>query len=546
MGKSPRERRREKRVHAKYLVHTNQTQRRDLSEEEIKTFFEEIYRKNFSFFGIVKCSQVNLDAIHDLPKLPRPMTFMEYASHLNRDFIVAKLLQAGANPVCLRNLSDEEKLAQTYVIQYLISIPEQYAVWIAKTISSFREHSEEGICPQCELERTLLSFMPCGHQFCESCLWKATCTSYHTLRCLICSNLSSGDNGLEPIRNFQSRTPEQIKQLSLSKFKDVPLEAKYKKPKKSRFKALPLCIIDRKVALTKRDRMHDLHKCCESGNLYRLSALVDAGVDLDHQNQYGQTACFIASWRGHFEVVQFLLECGSDPNIISAGGASPLDIALKSNSDIADLLEKVGGRSGSMVDLEQHCCLLDSSCIKCITLMDRSETHPGAGSYYIDDCFTEDFLDHLDNLWQNLPCAPREKDSPNDRSYFCDSLGLVTSPIEQVLNTLEIGLHAQVLPHLRLVSYLRPNTSLPPHVDLARTDHEGRNSTHTLILYLRDCNEGGETVLVRKINDPIHLKTVAPKRGRILFFPHNCPHKGDVVVSAPKVFLRGEIYLEYT
>ena len=73
MGKSPRERRREKRVHAKYLVHTNQTQRRELSEEEIKTFFEEIYRKNFSFFGIVKCSQVNLDAIHDLPKLPRPM-----------------------------------------------------------------------------------------------------------------------------------------------------------------------------------------------------------------------------------------------------------------------------------------------------------------------------------------------------------------------------------------------------------------------------------------------------------------------------------------
>ena len=158
------------------------------------------------------------------------------------------------------------------------------------------------------------------------------------------------------------------------------------------------------MALTKRDRMHDLHKCCESGNLYRLSALVDAGVDLDHQNQYGQTACFIAAWRGHFEVVQFLLECGSDPNIISAGGASPLDIALKSNSDvplncvyfgkyssieIAALLEKVGGRSGSMVDLEQHCCLLDSSCIKCVTLMDQSETHPGAGSYYIDDCFSE-------------------------------------------------------------------------------------------------------------------------------------------------------------
>ena len=49
---------------------------------------------------------------------------------------------------------------------------------------------------------------------------------------------------------------------------------------------------------------------------------------------------------------------------------------------------------------------------------------------------------------------------------------------------------------MRFLQYLRPGGYLPPHIDLNRTDHEGDVSTHTFILYLDTCHQGGETVLL--------------------------------------------------
>ena len=37
---------------------------------------------------------------------------------------------------------------------------------------------------------------------------------------------------------------------------------------------------------------------------------------------------------------------------------------------------------------------------------------------------------------------------------------------------------------------------------------------------------------------------VKPKCGRILFFPHECPHEGRPTVSVPKIFLRAELILK--
>ena len=128
-----------------------------------------------------------------------------------------------------------------------------------------------------------------------------------------------------------------------------------------------------------------------------------------------------------------------------------------------------------------------------------------------------------------------------------------------------------------------------PHVDLSKSDRVGQwrqmvTSTHTFLLHLRDCSEGGETVLLdtlrnqgggiigtttgdrqmrvkaasaaqakakrRRIENegPVAshenehvLASVAPRRGRLLLFPHVCPHAGLEVVDAPKLFLRGEL-----
>ena len=37
----------------------------------------------------------------------------------------------------------------------------------------------------------------------------------------------------------------------------------------------------------------------------------------------------------------------------------------------------------------------------------------------------------------------------------------------------------------------------------------------------------------------------APRRGRVLVFPHDCPHAGRPVVDVPKLLLRGECYVEW-
>jgi hypothetical protein len=58
---------------------------------------------------------------------------------------------------------------------------------------------------------------------------------------------------------------------------------------------------------------------------------------------------------------------------------------------------------------------------------------------------------------------------------------------------------------------------------------------------------GGETVLLERegATDETSgevLARVRPERGRLLVFPHVCPHAGKTVVRPPKLLLRGEIY----
>lgn len=285
------------------------------------------------------------------------------------------------------------------------------------------------------------------------------------------------------------------------------------------------------------------------------------------------------------------------------GECSPLDIAVHiRNPDIQQILVEYGAaarKRTAKVDClaqDQPRALINELSADCICLVSEDSTHPGAGSWQIDGAISEPFLREMEALLALVPEAgdPREGDNKRrsttvDRHFFCDSLGIVANTI---CGAIFPFLGKVILnPYMRFISYGQEGSKLGAHVDLPaklrpnelinrvnwgdihQTGSEGRDgelctTTHTWVLYLHDCDQGGQTLLLESLpaasgqdfeladgnknqdSGPFAvpenekgagvLASVRPKRGRILVFPHQCPHMGAVVVSTPKTILRGE------
>jgi len=214
------------------------------------------------------------------------------------------------------------------------------------------------------------------------------------------------------------------------------------------------------------------------------------------------------------------------------------------------------------------------------------------GAYCIDNAFSKSFLNGLLDIFHNIPIAlsSTKLECASSRSYFCDISGKVCVTIASVVRealvqliVMSIQQHYQInssldplvklFPQMRFLHYSVDGSSLDPHVDLSRVDvtsDEHTKSTHTAILYLTDCTYGGGTALLRhlrrdddsrrdssqcfevkEVAPDSHraavVATVCPRVGRLLIFPHNCPHEGlAVYATAPKILLRGEISISYS
>ena len=207
----------------------------------------------------------------------------------------------------------------------------------------------------------------------------------------------------------------------------------------------------------------------------------------------------------------------------------------------------------------------------------------GVGALYVDDGLPEPFLAAAEDLMAAVrAAAARSACSDASRSRFADVDGWVR---EGLARAIERGIDADggirtgdrpapsarprprarvvVLPRMRFLRYPEPGGRLAPHVDLRKHDEEtGGRSTHTFCLYLATCERGGETVLLDRVRDPTDPMSdrvgvtafggegggkgvCAPRRGRVLVFPHDCPHAGRPVVDVPKLLLRGECYFEW-
>jgi hypothetical protein len=189
--------------------------------------------------------------------------------------------------------------------------------------------------------------------------------------------------------------------------------------------------------------------------------------------------------------------------------------------------------------------------------------HPGAGTLTIDDGLPEGCVEALQQLWRSLPTAPKDKPSPIDRAYYADPDGTLGRLVDSAIEAAGLrvdrpgGEGCGTLPLLRFLHYPRAGGSLPAHVDLPRMTPSGTRTTHSVLLYLTDCERGGETLLLEARGGDSKLATnggvapgeratlarSAPRRGRLLLMPHACPHAAAPVESAPKTLIRGEVRL---
>jgi hypothetical protein len=418
----------------------------------------------------------------------------------------------------------------------------------------------------------------CQHFFCEFCLWNDLLNNmFHrnedVVVCPLCFHSQSiALNHVIDCETLRIKRREN----ALAKFLKLPVDSNAIKmldrKKNVVSKRELLCsswseAVKPSLGTTQTSRRDKFFMYIEKNDsIAFVKGCLDEGIDVLIQNEYGQTALFIAVWRCDARLVGLLLNYGSDPDLTANGGISCLSLAKsKGMREIEYLLNQAGAKKTTINTFWDDGDWL-SACFNINltpqrrTLIPCESDHPGAGSFVVDGCFNDNFIENLVELWRTLPVEEgREKKSEpcSIRSYFCDAQDWIGKVLRHVISvaissmseseTLEGHRFISVLPRVRFLCYSECGAVLPPHVDLCRIDTDSkRRSTHTFLFYLTNCNSGGETALLSDVAGEgrnIIWASIKPKRGRLLVFPHRCPHEGLAVKDIPKLLIRGEVVM---
>eukprot|EP00435_Cladocopium_sp_Y103_P061167 s1509_g22.t2 len=285
-------------------------------------------------------------------------------------------------------------------------------------------------------------------------------------------------------------------------------------------------------------RLLMLENAAALGDTSWLELIVEAGVDLDARNLFGQTALFIASWFGHAAVVRQLQGLGADSLYLDTCGTSCAEVALQEgHQEVLKLLRAEGQQPPPR---ESH------------VVAKADPLRLPANSWLFAASFSEHFLLRLDALARKLPVPEMEIGRrAAERLFFCRHE--VRAALMELLERHFPGVW--VSPWLRFLRYRNPGMPLVPHVDyqwlpgyisaeFPGYSPPGRVTSHTLLLYLTDCHAGGETQLLESQGTSARvMASVSSRRGRVLLFPHDVLHEGTALERLPKVMLRADALL---
>ncbi|KAL3944638.1 MAG: hypothetical protein SGBAC_001298 [Bacillariaceae sp.] len=420
----------------------------------------------------------------------------------------------------------------------------------------------------------LLQFAPDGDVFSEPCFWKYLLSRVDSRgshedvvtnpRCCDSPAVKSQDD-VTTIKETTPMSPGQKRLESLHRYNSLPINGKALKSRSKKKKKKKVTIakswfdaILPSLGSSQDVRRDKFFTYVDRNAIQYIKACIDAGVDLEWSNEYGQTALYICIWRGYMEMANVLVDCGASLSAIANGGSSALSLLDKTSKDLGNLglnMEESQRHCGNNQMIKED---FRSACDPCsdaksaTTLIPKESSHPGAGSFTVDDAFSQSQVELLLELCESLPIHldQKKKGTPcSDRSYYCDAEGHIRQVLERAIsNALPLSSdEVVVFPYMRFLMYTEKGTILAPHVDLCRVDHaSGRRSTHTFIAYLTNNDDSGETTLLGDVSGEGRSKIMArvsPRRGRLLAFPHVCPHEGNEVDQVPKIILRGEVML---
>jgi hypothetical protein len=640
-------RRHEQRIELENQLKDKRCDKGPPSRDDLSRLADSIRKNKVADFALGKIYQfdlnVDVSAVVD-PQVPS-CTLYDMAVELQRDKIAFALLRAGATPVLSSSSSVRANFDTcAFDLQWMA-----YCVWISRLWFK-RATGAHAKCSLCSGgDKNVIAFAACQHTTCASCFWNKadsvdpvnwwvgdgrTGESYicsllsSDTCCLVCGNVdnaagySSASLPAElPSALCRATSLERYEALPCS-FADGPQATKQAVDRAMH----PYELARMNLGATQTQRCDELRKACAADDCRRIAALVEAGVDLEHRDEYGMTPLLLAAWLGHSRATWLLAKIGADVTARVPQGHTAIDIAaaqghenvLRALGAVASVVVpsvartestcphidgKLLMRSGHMnIDyactgvrssFQEHysvsggCNISDEAPVVTVLVPAKAAVDSvtwalhgvkGAemGAFCVDHCFTEEFVTSLHEVFAVLPVSLEEKERCAARSYFCDVLDKFTATIEHVVaaaaNALQprsfetdgqqLCASAVVFPEMRFLHYQRDGSDLTAHVDLSHPDirtvrtvgdrsKQLVKSTHTLILYLTDCPEGGETVLLRSLPGSgapnlggEAVASVAPRTGRLLLFPHKCPHEGRAINGEyPKLLLRGEVCL---
>ena len=267
-----------------------------------------------------------------------------------------------------------------------------------------------------------------------------------------------------------------------------------------------------------RTRITDaLFAAARRGDVARLKRmLIGDGCDVDALDEQGGSAALAAALAGQAAFLEVLRTAGADLGRSSAVAPPHGDVAA------VDAARLAPGPAPADLRVEER----------------------APGVLYVRDCCSAAEVEALARLHASLPVAKAAKlQCGLERRHFVDATRWLDALVRRALPT------ARVAPRGKFVEYVRADSEMAPHVDLSKPAAECLDgtvaaTTHTWVLYLRTCANGGATAMLSDVRaGAAVLDEVYPERGALLVFPHRQPHAGRPTRAAdpPKLIARGEL-----